>query len=52
MTLWKSVTAQFVRASQRAALGVRQTLKWVVEARCNQVGNAHLLHPRCCRTEH
>ena len=52
MTLRKSVTAQFVRARQRAALAVRQVLKCVVEARCHQVGEAPLLRPRCCRTEH
>ena len=51
MTLWSRAKAGLVRLWQMSALTVREGLSRVAEERCNQVGHAYLLHPRCCRTE-
>jgi hypothetical protein len=51
MTLWRSAKAGLVRLRQTLALRVRKVLSRVIEGRCNQVGHAYLLHPRCYRTE-
>jgi hypothetical protein len=34
-----------------SALRVQKVLSRVTKGRRNQVGQAYLLHPRCCRTE-
>jgi hypothetical protein len=51
MTLWSRAKAGLVRLWQMSALTVRQALSQVNDERHKQVGEAYLLHPRCCRTE-
>lgn len=52
MTLRKRGNTWLVRLSQTAALAVHQVLRWATEGSCGRVGEAYLLHPRCCRSEH
>ena len=51
MTLWSRAKAELVRLWQMSALTVRQALSQVNDERHEQVGEAYLLHPRCCRTD-
>jgi hypothetical protein len=51
MTLWSGVKAGLDRLWQMSAFTVRKALSRVTEERHSQVGQAYLLHPRCCRTE-
>jgi hypothetical protein len=51
MTLWSRAKAGLVRLWQMAALTGRQALSQINDERHDQVGEAYLLHPRCCRTE-
>ena len=51
MTLWSRATAGLVRLWRTSALRIRNVLSRVTEGRRNQIGQAYLLHPRCCRTE-
>jgi hypothetical protein len=40
-----------VRFWKTSALRFREVLARLTEERRNDVGEAYLLHPRCCRTE-
>jgi hypothetical protein len=51
MTLWSRAKAGLVRLWQMAALTGRHALSQINDERRDQVGEAYLLHPRCCRTE-
>jgi hypothetical protein len=51
MTLWSRAKAGLVRLWQISALTLREALSRVADERHNQVSEAYLLHPRCCRTE-
>ena len=51
MTLWSRAKAGLVRLWQMSALTVRQAFSQVNDEHHNQVGEACLLRPRCCRTE-
>jgi hypothetical protein len=51
MTLWSRANAGLVRLWRTLALRIRNVLSRVTEGRRNQIGQAYLLHPRCCRTE-
>ena len=51
MTRWSRAKAGLVRLWQMAVLTGRQALSQINDERRDQVGEAYLLHPRCCRTE-
>jgi hypothetical protein len=51
MTLWYRAKAGLVRHWRMSALRVKNVLSRVTKGRRNQVGQAYLLHPRCCRTD-
>ena len=51
MTLWCRAKAGLVQRWRMSALRVNNVLSRVTKGRRNQVGQAYLLHPRCCRTE-
>jgi hypothetical protein len=51
MTLWCRAKAGLVQRWRMSALRVNNVLSRVTKGRRNQVGQASLLHPRCCRTE-
>jgi hypothetical protein len=51
MTLWSRANAGLVRLWRTSAPRIRNVLSRVTEGRRNQIGQAYLLRPRCCRTE-
>ena len=51
MTLWSRAKAGLVRLWQMAALTGRQAFSQINDERHDQVSEAYLLRPGCCRTE-
>ena len=51
MTMRRKARAGLVRFWKMSVLGFREVLARLTEERRNDVGEAYLLRPRCCRTE-